>query len=163
MNEYYGRTRTRRRSGPDDTIVPNKMKSGDSSSSGSDKLLTLVVELQLQLAESNKLLLEKKELSKLFLIKEIKLILVEDMVRWNCVLKKLLVEEKEHSKESNRVLQELLRKENERYELLHKEENERQKKRSKESNRELLRNKEKKRSKRLELLKIVLCTVLSSY
>jgi len=67
------------------------------------------------------------------------------MVCWGCVLKKGLAEE------SNRVLQELLRKANERYELLH-EENERQKEHSKESNRVLeeLLNEEKKRSKLLE-------------
>ena len=66
MNEYHT-TKTRRRRGLDDTTVPNKkMKSGESGSSGSsgnDESQTLV-ELQLELAGSNKLLLEEKERSK---------------------------------------------------------------------------------------------------
>ena len=77
-NERTGIVQQERdRSVPDDTTVPNnkKMNSGDSGSSGSDKPLTLV-ELQLELAGSNKLLLEEKERSKqlkrskLFLLKE---------------------------------------------------------------------------------------------
>ena len=93
------------------------MKRGDSGSSGSDELLALV-ELQLQLAESNKILLEEKERSKqhngrskFFLLKEMKRILDGEIVRWGCVMNKLLHKEKECSQESNRVLEELLNEE----------------------------------------------------
>ena len=111
MNEYHT-TRTRRRSDLNDTTVPNKkMNSGDSDSSGSDKKPLTLVEL--------------------FRFKEMKRIFDGKIVRWGCVMNKLLheekersdqalveekercalVEEKERSQESNRVMEELLNKE----------------------------------------------------
>ena len=78
-NERTGIVQQERdRSVPDDTTVPNnkKMNSGDSGSSGSDKLLTLV---------------------ELFRFKEMKRNLDGEMIRWGCVMNKLLHKEKERS------------------------------------------------------------------